>query len=101
MPTYEYECEKCRTVFEEFQSITSEPLKICRKEGCGGAVHRLFSGGAGFLFKGSGFYTTDYRSESYKKGAKSDPGPSTLSGAAKPETGSPAKPSSSAPAKKS
>ncbi len=72
MPTYEYECEKCGHVFEEFQSITAEPLKQCRKEGCGGKVHRLLSGGAGFLFKGSGFYITDYRSESYKKGAKSE-----------------------------
>ena len=72
MPTYEYECEKCGNVFEEFQSISAEPLKKCKKEGCDGAVHRLFSGGAGFLFKGSGFYITDYRSESYKKGAKSD-----------------------------
>jgi putative FmdB family regulatory protein len=72
MPTYEYECEKCGFVFEEYQSINAEPLKICKKEGCGGAVKRLFSAGAGFLFKGSGFYSTDYRSESYKKGAKSD-----------------------------
>jgi len=80
MPTYEYECEKCGQVFEQFQSITAEPLKICRKEGCGGTVHRLMSGGAGFLFKGSGFYSTDYRSDSYKKGAKSDTGPSSNTG---------------------
>ena len=80
MPTYEYECEKCRQVFEQFQSIAAEPLKICRKEGCGGPVHRLMSGGAGFLFKGSGFYSTDYRSDSYKKGAKSDTGPSSNTG---------------------
>jgi putative FmdB family regulatory protein len=76
MPTYEYECEKCGQVFEEFQSITAEPLTKCRKEGCGGAVKRLLSGGAGFLFKGSGFYITDYRSESYKKAAKSESGSS-------------------------
>jgi putative FmdB family regulatory protein len=72
MPTYEYECEKCKYIFEEFQSINAEPLKKCKKEGCDGNVKRLFSPGAGFLFKGSGFYATDYRSDSYKKSAKSD-----------------------------
>jgi len=72
MPTYEYECEKCGYIFEEFQSINSEPLKTCKKEGCDGSVKRLFSPGAGFLFKGSGFYITDYRSDSYKKSASSD-----------------------------
>jgi putative FmdB family regulatory protein len=72
MPTYEYKCEKCGDVFEEIQSINAAPLKKCIKEDCGGDVKRLFSSGAGFIFKGSGFYTTDYRSESYKKGAKSD-----------------------------
>jgi putative FmdB family regulatory protein len=78
MPTYEYECEKCKSVFEEFQSITADPLKKCTKPGCNGKVHRLFSPGAGFIFKGSGFYITDYRSENYKKGAKADsPAPSS------------------------
>jgi putative FmdB family regulatory protein len=72
MPTYDYECEKCGLVFEEFQRITEPPLTVCKKPGCGGAVKRLISPGAGFLFKGSGFYSTDYRSESYKKQAKSD-----------------------------
>jgi len=72
MPTYEYKCEKCGNVFEEFQSISSEPLKNCTKEGCDGAVKRLFSSGAGFIFKGSGFYITDYRSEKYKQNARSD-----------------------------
>ncbi len=86
MPTYEYECEKCGQVFEEFQSITAEPLKKCPKGGCGGAVHRLFSAGAGFIFKGSGFYATDYRSDSYKKSAKSDTGGSSSGTAAKPES---------------
>jgi putative FmdB family regulatory protein len=74
MPTYEYQCEKCGLIFEEFQSITAPPLTICKKEGCGGSVKKLFSPGAGFLFKGSGFYSTDYRSESYKKQAKADSG---------------------------
>lgn len=72
MPTYEYKCEKCGQVFEEFQSINAEPLKSCTRPGCDGIVKRLFSSGAGFLFKGSGFYSTDYRSESYKKSAKSE-----------------------------
>ena len=77
MPTYEYECKKCGHRFEEFQSITAEPLKTCRKAICpkGGArgrLKRLIGGGGGLLFKGSGFYETDYRSESYQKAAKAD-----------------------------
>jgi putative FmdB family regulatory protein len=82
MPTYEYECEKCGLLFEEYQRITEPPLTICKKDGCGGNVKRLISSGAGFLFKGTGFYSTDYRSESYKKQAKSDSGPSAGSAAA-------------------
>jgi putative FmdB family regulatory protein len=80
MPTYEYKCEKCGVVFEEIQSITAEPLKKCNKEECNGAVRRLFSAGAGFIFKGSGFYSTDYRSESYKKSAQSESSSSSTSG---------------------
>ena len=72
MPTYEYECKKCNFQFEEFQSITAEPIKTCRKNGCRGRVRRLISSGGGFLFKGSGFYETDYRSDSYQKGAKAE-----------------------------
>ncbi len=72
MPTYEYECEKCGNIFEEFQSITAEPLTECKNAECGGKVRRLLSPGAGFLFKGSGFYLTDYRSENYKQAAKKD-----------------------------
>lgn len=72
MPTYEYECEKCGNLFEEFQSITAEPLTECKDPECDGKVRRLLSSGAGFLFKGSGFYLTDYRSESYKQAAKKD-----------------------------
>jgi len=70
MPTYEYECETCSHRFERFQSITADPLETCPE--CGGPVHRLISPGAGFIFKGSGFYTTDYRSESYKEAAKKE-----------------------------
>ncbi|MBN1760670.1 MAG: FmdB family transcriptional regulator [Chitinispirillaceae bacterium] len=77
MPTYEYECEKCGKRFEVFQSITAEPLTRCNDETCGGTVKRLFSAGAGFIFKGSGFYITDYRSDSYKKAAQSDTGASS------------------------
>ncbi|HMD69031.1 MAG TPA: zinc ribbon domain-containing protein [Chitinivibrionales bacterium] len=72
MPTYEYECEKCGLIFEEYQRISEPPLTVCKKPGCGGAVKRLISSGGGFLFKGSGFYSTDYRSDSYKKQAKND-----------------------------
>ncbi len=74
MPTYEYQCEKCGLVFEEFQSISAPPLTKCKKPDCDGPVKKLFSPGAGFLFKGSGFYITDYRSDSYKKQARADNG---------------------------
>ena len=74
MPTYEYQCKKCKRRFEEFQSITEKPLSRCPQ--CGGHVERLISGGAGFLFRGSGFYVTDYRSESYRKAEKADKGES-------------------------
>ncbi len=70
MPTYEYKCKKCNHQFEEFQSITSEPLTDCPK--CDGRVERVISGGAGFVFKGSGFYITENRSEKYKESAKKD-----------------------------
>lgn len=88
MPTYEYECEKCGKRFDAFQSITAEPLKKCNDETCGGTVKRLFSAGAGFIFKGSGFYITDYRSDSYKKGAQSDPGASSSSNSTSKPTSS-------------
>ncbi len=71
MPTYEYACEACNHQFERFQSITARPIRKC--PACGRSkVRRLISGGAGFLFKGSGFYITDYRSESYKQAAKKE-----------------------------
>ena len=71
MPTYEYACEACGHRFEEFQSIKAKPLTtcpVCKKK----KVKRLISAGAGFIFKGSGFYITDYRSDSYKDAAKKD-----------------------------
>lgn len=68
MPTYEYECKKCGCEFERFQRMSDPPLKRCPK--CRGAVRRKIGTGAGLLFKGSGFYITDYRSEGYKKAAE-------------------------------
>lgn len=81
MPTYEYLCTSCQHKFEEFQRISEPPLKTCPT--CGGKVERLLSGGAGVLFKGSGFYKTDYRSDSYKKKAKEEK--EKPSASAKPE----------------
>jgi len=69
MPTYGYMCESCGYEFEQFQSITARPLRVCPECGKRG-LRRLIGGGAGILFKGSGFYETDYRSESYKKAAE-------------------------------
>ncbi len=70
MPTYEYKCLECGCRFEAFQSMKDEPLTACKE--CGGKVKRLIGTGAGLLFKGSGFYATDYRSDSYKASAKQD-----------------------------
>jgi len=67
MPTYEYECTKCGYEFERFQNMSDEPLKRCPKCRC--KVRRLIGSGAGIIFKGSGFYETDYRSKSYQDGA--------------------------------
>ncbi len=76
MPTYEYKCESCGHEFEKFQSITARPLRKCPV--CGKSdVRRLLGAGAGIIFKGSGFYQTDYRSESYKKAQSSDKTSST------------------------
>jgi putative FmdB family regulatory protein len=85
MPTYEYVCEKCGHEFEKFQSITDSALATCPKELCGrkkwgkGKVKRVIGAGAGLIFKGSGFYITDYRSESYKEAAKKDSSASSSS----------------------
>lgn len=71
MPTYDYRCNACEHQFEEFQSMSAKPLKKCPE--CGKAqLERLIGTGAGVIFKGSGFYETDYRSDSYKKAAKAD-----------------------------
>ncbi len=70
MPTYDYECSDCGHAFEAFHSMSAEPLSICPE--CSGSVKRLIGAGAGILFKGSGFYETDYRSSGYKKDASVD-----------------------------
>jgi putative FmdB family regulatory protein len=71
VPTYQYLCEDCKYEFEKFQNITAGPLRKCPK--CGkNRVKRLIGTGAGVIFKGSGFYQTDYRSESYKNAEKKD-----------------------------
>lgn len=72
MPTYDYKCLKCEHVFETFQSMNDDRLTDCPQEGCDGALKRLLGTGAGIIFKGSGFYETDYRSDSYKKAASAD-----------------------------
>ena len=80
MPTYEYRCEKCQGTFELFQSMKDAALEVCPKEQCRldtwghGKVKRLLGTGAGLIFKGSGFYVTDYRSPSYKESAKKESG---------------------------
>ena len=81
MPTYQYHCTKCDQDFDVFQSMTDNALTTCRKDVCRmnkwgkGKVKKLISAGAGLIFKGSGFYITDYRSESYKEAAKKDSAP--------------------------
>lgn len=71
MPTYDYECDACQHHFDAFQSISENPLQKCPK--CGKKkLRRLFGAGAGLIFKGSGFYLTDYRSDSYKQAAAAD-----------------------------
>jgi len=78
MPTYDYECVKCGYTFEHFQSMLEDPLERFKDpQGCahlkrGGKVRRLLGTGAGIIFKGSGFYETDYRSSEYKEAAKKD-----------------------------
>lgn len=71
MPTYEYVCDACGHEMEEFQSITAKPLRKCPE--CGKSkLRRLIGTGSGVIFRGSGFYQTDYRSDGYKKAAEAD-----------------------------
>jgi putative FmdB family regulatory protein len=110
MPTYEYVCSKCGQEFEATQSMSEKPLTKCRltvgrqKKKCSGRVQRKIGAGAGLIFKGSGFYITDYRSEGYKQAAKKDSDSakpaSTSTGSDKPAAKAEAKPAAKAPAKK-
>jgi len=105
MPTYEYVCDQCGHTFDEMQSFKDEPLKVCPK--CHQeTLRRLFGTGAAILFKGSGFYETDYRSESYKKGAKAEQegtksNNTSSTGESKPAESKPSEPKSSPPSAKS
>lgn len=96
MPTYEYRCNACKHEFEEFQSITAPHIKKCPS--CGKLkLERLIGIGSAVMFKGGGFYETDYRSESYKQAAKADADaakPKTDSGDSKSESKSDSKPDS-------
>lgn len=92
MPNYDYECQKCGKRFEVFQSMNDAKLTDCPEDACDGSVKRLLGTGGGIIFKGAGFYQTDYRSSSYQEGAKKDSG-----AAAKSESPAPA----AAPAAKS
>ena len=107
MPTYEYVCEKCGHRFEKFQLISAAPLTVCPRELCArktwgkGKVKRVINAGAGVIFKGSGFYITDYRSEKYKEAAKKEAAPAAApSGADKPAAAADAKPAVAKPAAK-
>src|SRR5271169_5335926 len=86
MPTYQYVCEKCGHEFEKLQPISAQALTVCPRDQCPkkrwgkGAVKRAISTGGGLIFKGSGFYVTDYRSDKYKEAAKKDSAASKPSG---------------------
>jgi putative FmdB family regulatory protein len=110
MPTYEYECAKCHKGFEIYQSMKDDALKVCPKPKCRmktwgkGKVTRKVGAGAGFIFKGSGFYITDYRSEGYKaskakndSSSSSDSSSDSSSGSKKEGNHKPDAPKSDAP----
>src|SRR2546421_12681371 len=92
MSTFEYNCDKCGHHFEEVQSISAKALEVCPQARCAqkrwgrGKVKRVISGGSGLLFKGSGFYITDYRSDKYKEAAKKESQPTSTNN--KPAAGS-------------
>ena len=97
MPTYEYKCDACGHAFEKFQTMTAAPVRKCPQ--CGKSkVRKLISAGGGMIFKGSGFYITDYRSEGYQSAAKADQAPAAAASSektdAKAETKSETKPES-------
>ena len=92
MPTYEYICEKCGHEFDAFQSISAPPLRTCPENLCArkkwgrGKVKKKIGTGAGLLFKGSGFYITDYRSKNYTEAAKKESAPASGGGKKSSET---------------
>ena len=97
MPTYDYECDACGHTFEKFQSMTARPIRTCPK--CQRRkVRRLIGTGAGVIFRGSGFYATDYRSESYKKAAEKDKPAAAGAGEKKGESQAAGKKAGSEPA---
>jgi putative FmdB family regulatory protein len=104
MPTYVYDCEKCKKSFEFAQSMKDAALTTCPKEACRqktwgkGRVKRQIGAGAGLIFKGSGFYITDYRSEGYKAAAKSDTAAKSESSGGESKGGDSAKKAESKPA---
>jgi putative FmdB family regulatory protein len=104
MPTYEYICEKCGHHFEQFQSISAKPLEVCPEQSCAqkrwgkGRVKRAISGGAGLIFKGSGFYITDYRSEKYKEAAKKESSAGSSDSKSKSSSGTDSKSTGAKPA---
>lgn len=103
MPTYEYVCSKCGHEFDKFQPMAEKPLEVCPKDLCAqkkwgrGKVKKKISAGAGLIFKGSGFYITDYRSDKYKDAAKKDIAASRPATESKPAAKSESKPSKSTP----
>ena len=106
MPTYEYACAKCGHQFEKFQSIADKSLSVCPQDRCGqkkwgkGKVKRMIVSGGGLIFKGSGFYVTDYRSDKYKEAAKKDSLHATSGGGKASTAKSDSKPASGAPSPK-
>lgn len=108
MPTYEYVCSKCGHEFEKFQPIAEKPLVVCPEKLCArkkwgrGKVKKKISTGGGLIFKGSGFYITDYRSEKYKEAAKKDsaaPKPSGDESKSRPASGPETRPAARADGK--
>lgn len=98
MPTYDYECQTCGHKFEAKQSMKDPHLTDCPQEGCPGPIKRKIGLGAGLIFKGSGFYITDYRSDSYKAAAKKDSEGSSASSASATTASPPASSSSASSA---
>lgn len=89
MPTYEYECQQCGKVFEKLHGMTQKPRAKCPK--CGGRAKKLIGTGAGIIFKGEGFYATDYRSKEYKDAERKEAESSKKTTPEKKEKGKPEK----------